>query len=98
MLVRRSRPVLLAACIALVFMVIVFIALHTVSASSSTILISAVYYDTYLSGEPDESFRLTNVSASAVDLTNWTVTDGEGIITLTVALTPGVVSGSPTRR
>ena len=57
--------------------------------ASSTALISAVYYDTYLPNEPDESFRLTNVSASNVDLTNWTVTDGEGTITLTGSISPG---------
>jgi hypothetical protein len=32
-------------------------------------LISAVYYDTYLTDEPDEAFRLMNVIGSGVDLT-----------------------------
>lgn len=58
-------------------------------AASSTILINAIYYDTYLSGEPDEAFQLINVSASPVDLTNWTATDFEGVITLTGTLAPG---------
>ena len=31
--------------------------LHASSASSSTILISAVYYDTYLAGEPGRTAR-----------------------------------------
>jgi hypothetical protein len=44
--------------------------------ASSTILITSVYYDTYLTGEPDETFRLMNVSGAPVDLTNWTATDG----------------------
>jgi len=58
-------------------------------AASSSVLISAVYYDTYLPNEPDESFRLTNVSANMVDLSNWTATDGEGVITLTGNLDAG---------
>lgn len=58
------------------------------SAASSSVLIAAVYYDTYLPNEPDESFRLTNISAGAVDLGNWTVTDGEGTITLTGNISP----------
>ena len=53
-----------------------------VSSASTNILISAVYYDTYLTDEPDEAFRLMNVIGSGVDLTNWSVTDGEGVITL----------------
>lgn len=59
-------------------------------ATSSTILINAIYYDPYLSGEPDEAFQLINVSASPVNLTNWTITDFEGVITLTGTLAPGV--------
>jgi cardiolipin synthase len=58
-------------------------------AASSSILINAVYYDTYLPNEPDEAFQLINVSAGAVDLTGWTATDFEGVITLTGALAPG---------
>jgi cardiolipin synthase len=57
--------------------------------SSSTVLITAVYYDTYLTGDPDEAFRLMNVSASAIDLTDWTVTDGEGTVTLAGTLDAG---------
>ena len=51
--------------------------------------ITAVYYDTYLTNEPDEAFRLMNVSGSAVDLTDWTVTDLEGTITLSDTLAAG---------
>jgi cardiolipin synthase len=57
--------------------------------ASTTVLITAVYFDTYLSGDPDEAFRLMNVSASPVDLTNWTVTDLEGTVTLTGSLAAG---------
>lgn len=58
-------------------------------AASSSVLINAVYADTYLSGEPDEAFQLINVSASSVDLTNWTATDFEGTVTLSGTLAPG---------
>ncbi|CAG0975774.1 hypothetical protein ANRL4_01555 [Anaerolineae bacterium] len=86
---RHLRPAFLACFVALVLLVVSIFGLRTSSASSSTILISAVYYDTYLPGEPDESFRLTNVSATAVDLSSWTATDGEGVITLTGSLDVG---------
>lgn len=65
-----------------------FSGLFSTSTTSSTMLITAIYYDTYISYEPDEAFRLMNVSASTVILTNWTVTDGEGTITLTGFLNP----------
>jgi hypothetical protein len=55
----------------------------------TTILITAFYYDTYLTGEPDEALRLMNVIGSGVDLTNWTVTDGEGTLTLQGTLPAG---------
>src|SRR5512136_3105945 len=83
---RHLRLAFLACFAALVLIVITIFGLHAASATSSTILISAVYYDTYLPSEPDESFQLTNVSANAVDLSNWSVTDGEGTITLTGSL------------
>ena len=59
--------------------------------ASSTVLITAVYYDTYLANEPNEAFRLMNVSGATVDLSGWTVTDGpnEGTITLQDSLAPG---------
>jgi cardiolipin synthase len=44
---------------------------------TSPLLISAVYFDTYLSGEPDEAVQLWNVSASRVDLSGWQLTDNE---------------------
>jgi hypothetical protein len=58
---------------------------------STPVLSTAVYYDTYLAYEPDEAFRLVNVSGAAVNLTGWTVTDGpsEGTITLNGSLDPG---------
>ena len=60
--------------------------------ASNTVLVTAVYYDTYLTDEPDEAFRLMNVGGSTVDLSGWSVTDGpgEGTITLQGSLAPGV--------
>ncbi len=45
------------------------------------ILIYALYYDTYVSNEPEEAFALINLGGSAVDLSGWKVTDGEGTVT-----------------
>jgi cardiolipin synthase len=53
------------------------------------VLITAIYYDTCLTNEPDEAFRLMNVSASPVDLTGWTATDEEGTVTLAGTLDAG---------
>ncbi|MGD8904005.1 MAG: lamin tail domain-containing protein, partial [Anaerolineae bacterium] len=59
--------------------------------ASATVLITAVYYDTYADGQLDEAFRLQNVSSATVDLAGWTITDGqyEGTITLQGSLAPG---------
>ncbi|MDX9832674.1 MAG: hypothetical protein RBU35_20570, partial [Anaerolineae bacterium] len=51
-------------------------AAFTAAQPSSTVLITAVYYDTYLSGEPDEAFRLANVQTQAMALSSWTISDG----------------------
>ncbi len=88
MLNRHLRPTLLVSCIALVLLAFVLVGLQVSAASSSTVLISAVYYDAYLPNQPEESFRLTNVSATPVNLTNWQVTDGEGVMTLAGSLAP----------
>lgn len=61
----------------------------TSAAASSGVLISAVYYDTYLPNEPDEAFRLTNLGSTSAVLTNWTLTDQEGTVTLAGSLAPG---------
>ncbi len=42
---------------------------------TATLLISALYYDTYVSGEPDEAFQLTNVSSGTADLSGWQIGD-----------------------
>jgi hypothetical protein len=59
------------------------------SAASSTLLIDRVYYDTYFPNQPEEAFRLINVSTAPISLTDWTIADGEGSITLTGNITPG---------
>ena len=39
------------------------------------LLLSALYYDTYRSGEPDEAFQLYNPLETPVDLEAWQVSD-----------------------
>jgi hypothetical protein len=77
--------------LALLVLLLAALAPSAANSASSSVLITAVYYDTYLADEPDEAFRLMNASESAVDLTDWTATDGptEGTITLTGTLTAG---------
>ena len=45
------------------------------------VIIYALYYDTYLTNEPDEAFSLINMGSGAVDLSGWKATDGEGTVT-----------------
>jgi hypothetical protein len=59
------------------------------SAAASTLLIDRVYYDTYFPNQPEEAFRLINVSTTPLTLTDWIITDGEGSLTLTGNITPG---------
>jgi cardiolipin synthase len=40
------------------------------------VVISALYYDTYLSGEPDEAFQLYNPASAPAPLEGWRLTDG----------------------
>jgi phosphatidylserine/phosphatidylglycerophosphate/cardiolipin synthase-like enzyme len=75
--------------VGLLFLFLALPRLPQVHSASDTVLISAVYYDTYLTNEPDEAFRLMNVGASSIDLTGWEVTDNEGTITLAGSLAPG---------
>ena len=50
------------------------------------LLISALYYDTYITGEPDEAFQIYNPLPSTVSLAGWKVTAG----TRTVTFPPGI--------
>ncbi len=61
------------------------------SAGGSSILIDAVLYDGYENLDADEAIRLINVSGTAVDISNWELTDGgSGSTTL-----PGSVTLAP---
>ena len=81
----RQRLPTVAALLVLMALMLGLAPLPARSASA-TVLITAVFYDTYLDGDPDEAFRITNVGGTEADLTNWTVTDLEGTITLTGTL------------
>ena len=50
------------------------------------LLISALYYDTYVSGEPDEAFQIYNPLPALVPLAGWKVTSG----TRTVVFPQGI--------
>jgi cardiolipin synthase len=78
----------LSVLLTLVLAAFGFLAAYT-QAASSTILINAIYYDTYLTDEPDEAFQLINVAGVPINLNGWTVTDFEGTVSLTGALATG---------
>ncbi|MFZ1401427.1 MAG: lamin tail domain-containing protein [Candidatus Promineifilaceae bacterium] len=61
-----------------------------IRAVSNTILINAVYYDGFATNDTDEAVQLINVSGTAVDLSNWQLTDNSSTATL-----PGGVSLGP---
>jgi cardiolipin synthase len=43
---------------------------------STTIVIAAVYYDSYETGEPDEAVQIQNISNAPVDVSGWKLSDG----------------------
>ena len=51
-------------------------------AARPDVLISAIYYDTYLTNEPDEAIQLWNAGASPRSLQGWRVSDGSRTATL----------------
>ncbi len=54
------------------------------------VLISALYYDGYITGELDESFQLYNLGPQMVDLAGWQVNDGRRtVIFPTLTIRPG---------
>ena len=57
------------------------------------LLISALYYDTYLTGEPDEAFQVYNPLLSDVSLADWKVTSGSR----TVTFPPGITLNGNTK-
>jgi len=61
-----------------------------VTAPAPQVLISAVYYDTYLSGEPDEAFQLWNVGQAPADLAGWSLSSrGRTVAFPAATLNPG---------
>lgn len=57
------------------FILLITLANQTIAGPTTSVLIDAVYYDGYESGEPDEAVRLINISSNSIDITNWQVTD-----------------------
>jgi cardiolipin synthase len=76
-------------------LIILALALSTVTvfSTSNTVVIYALYFDTYLLNEPDEAVALMNISASPISLAGWQVTDGEGTVTFPAGSTiqPGQI-------
>lgn len=54
---------------------------HVGALPADHVLITAVYYDTYVTNEGDEFVRIANPTGAALDLSGWKLTDGEGTIT-----------------
>ncbi|GAB4268756.1 MAG: hypothetical protein Kow0080_11940 [Candidatus Promineifilaceae bacterium] len=52
-----------------------------------TVLIDAVYYDGYASGEPDEAVQIRNVGTVPVDVSGWQLTDGSSTAVFPTGLT-----------
>jgi hypothetical protein len=86
---KDRHPQVSSTSVVLILLLVAAFAPAPADSASTTILTSAVYYDTYLTNEPEEAFRLLNISGSAVDLINWTATDGEGTFTLQDTLPAG---------
>lgn len=85
----RRRNHLSTAAAGLLLALLVTLLPTPARSASTTVLITAVFYETYLDGDPDEAFRITNVGSIEADLMDWTVTDFEGTLTLTDTLPAG---------
>ncbi|UCH89998.1 MAG: lamin tail domain-containing protein, partial [Thermoplasmata archaeon] len=46
----------------------------------NSIIITEIYYDTYLTSEPEEYFALYNPTEGQIDLGGWFISDGEGTL------------------
>ncbi|HWI65241.1 MAG TPA: phospholipase D-like domain-containing protein, partial [Symbiobacteriaceae bacterium] len=68
---RRSLVALLV-CLALL-LTLVAVPRTTIAAGNTHVLITAVYYDTAVTGEPDEALQLHNPTTAAVDLAGWRI-------------------------
>lgn len=88
-----KRLLILAIGITCPFLVLdVLLTTHLQAAGSSPLLIDAVLYDGYESGDADEAVRIRNVSAGIVDISGWQLNDGEGstaVIPYTTTLASG---------
>jgi cardiolipin synthase len=51
------------------------------AAPSTTVLITGVYYNPFLTGENSEAIQLQNISATPISIANWKLSDGEGTVT-----------------
>ena len=50
-------------------------------APQAGVLITAVYFDPYLTNEPEEAVQLQNVGTASVSIAGWKVSDNEGTVT-----------------
>lgn len=57
--------------------------------AASPLLISALFYDTYLTGEPDEAFQLYNPLDDPLDLAGWQVTVGARTVVFPAGMSLG---------
>jgi hypothetical protein len=63
------------------------------SLAGDNIIISEVAYDPVAPDQAGEWFELYNPTASTIDISGWTFTDGEGVVTVP-ALTPAIAPKS----
>ena len=68
--------------------VLIILTSHTHAGASNPVLIDAVYYDTYESGEPDEAVRIINITSNLVDISGWSLTDNSSTSILPTATIP----------
>jgi hypothetical protein len=72
--VSRIFIILLLPAAAVTLLVTLFFPVQS-RAAPAGVLIAAVYYDGYESGEPDEAVQLVNTGTAVVDLSGWQLTD-----------------------
>ncbi len=48
---------------------------------STSILVTAVYFDPFVTGEASEAIQIQNISASPISIAGWKFSDGEGTVT-----------------
>ncbi len=79
----RQTPHCVSPILALAFSILLLSGLTpTARATPSTsVLITGVYYDPFVTGEGSEAIQLQNVSDAPIALANWKFSDGEGTVT-----------------